>query len=182
MNALCMRPANARECLMRSQKLPEGTWSAVRLLAQAVGLREAARRFAEYGVTEAAARKRSQREGWAKDGPFGKASPVVTTLSPAATAAQAMAAEMSGLSGKTRLSHARAQAAVAEHIAERSGAENLDDAQNVKAAAQTADLVHGWKDNAPQVKIRLEMLAGSDSSPLIDIESSPDADDELLLY
>lgn len=156
---------------MRSPQLSEGTWAAVRALAQIVGVREAARRFAKHGVTEAAARKRSQRENWAQDGPFGKTSPVVTTLSPAATVAQAMAAEMKDLSSKTRLGHARAQAAVAEHVAERSGAENLEDAQNVKAAAQTSNLVFGWNDAPAVPRLRLDVLLSKPGCDVVEIEA-----------
>lgn len=144
---------------MRSPQLAEGTWAAVRLTAQMVGVREAARRFKGHGVTEAAARKRSQREGWANDGPFGKqVSPTVTTLSPAATAAQVLAAEMQDLNGKTRLSHARAQAKVAGHVETLTGEEVLADAQNVKAAVQTANLLYGWSDGPPASRVRLEVL------------------------
>lgn len=153
---------------MHSNHKMENPWPAVRVLAQVVGLREAARRFAAHGVTEAAARKRSQRERWAQDGPFGKAKPIVT-VSPAATAAQAMAAEMRDLNGKSRLAHARAQAAVAEYVAGRDGAETLADAQNVKAAAQTANLVFGWQDSPATTRVRLDLIC-SIESPAIPLE------------
>lgn len=153
-------------------------WPAVRVLAQVVGLREAARRFAEHGVTEAAARKRSQREGWAQDGPFGKTKANVTTSPPAATAAQVMAGEMRDLSGKTRLGLARGVAKAAEHVATRTGAENLEDAQNVKAAAQTANLIHGWQDQPASVRVRLDVLHGNCAAPVIDIESYPASEDD----
>lgn len=159
---------------MSQKPAPFDPWPAVRVLAQVVGLREAARRFAAHGVTEAAARKRSQRERWAQDGTFGKAKAIVTTSPPAATAAQVLAAEMSGLSGKTRLGLARAQAAVAEHVEGRDGAENLADAQNIKAAAQTSNLVFGWDKQSPAPRIRLELLANKGEVAAIEVESVVD--------
>jgi hypothetical protein len=174
---------------MRSQKLPEVTsprtkvnWEAVRVLAVAVGIREAARRL---GISEEATMKRSQREGWLRD-PETRAVNVrltsqrqsetasqrlaVSATGPQMSPATAMAGELAQLNGKTRLGLARAQAKVAEHVAERSGAENLDDAQKIKAAAQTANLIHGWQDQPPTVHLRLDVLSGSADAHPIDIE------------
>jgi hypothetical protein len=100
-------------------------------------------------VTEDAARKRSQREGWAKDGAFAM-KPVPVTMSPtAATAARVMAQEMTGLSNKSRLGLARGVSKAAERVEKMQGAAILENAHDVKAVAQTASLVHGWHHQAP---------------------------------
>jgi hypothetical protein len=175
---------------MRSAKRPEATstrplvnWEAVRVLAVAVGVREAARRL---GISQEATMKRSQREAWLRD-PEARAANArlnsqrqsdaasqrltMSATCPRMSPAAAMAGELAQLNGKTRLCHARAQAKVAEHVAERSGAENLDDAQKIKAAAQTANLIHGWQDQPPTVRVRLDVLCGSADATPIDIEA-----------
>lgn len=93
--------------------------------------------------------------------------PVVPKISPTA----ALHAELVTLGQKTRLSLARGIAKAGEHIETMDGQKILMDSQNVKAVAQTADLVHGWKDSAPQVKIRLDVLNGQAPEPVIDVES-----------
>lgn len=164
---------------MRSPKLPQATWEAVRTLAQLVGVREAARQYKDQGVTEEAAKKRSQRERWSLDGPFGKVAKSVPVLSPvAAMAAQAFAYEINTLSVKTRLGLARAQAAVAEHVEGREGAENLSDAQNIKAAAQTANMVFGWDKQTPAPRFRLELLGGKCEGLVVDVEAIGDSSAE----
>jgi hypothetical protein len=95
-------------------------------------------------------------------------SPVVASMSPT----QAIHAELNTLGHKTRLSLARGIAKAGEHIESLEGKQIVEDAQNIKSVAQTADLVHGWKDAAPQVKIRLDVLSGSAEAAPIDIEAS----------
>jgi hypothetical protein len=94
--------------------------------------------------------------------------PVVAALSPHA----ALAAEIAALGGKSRLSLARGVSKAAEHIESMKGVDILDRSGDVKAVAQTADLVHGWKDAAPQVKIRLDVLGGNTESQIVDVEAS----------
>jgi hypothetical protein len=147
-------------------------WEAVRALAMVVGVREAARRME---LSEDRVRQRSHREGWLASESAKRAVQIananrvaeksVTTLSPAAL----IHAEIATLGSKTRLSLARGIAKAGEHIETMDGQEILIDAQNIKSVAQTADLVHGWKDAAPQVKIRLDVLSGSAQPEPIDI-------------
>jgi len=124
-------------------------WEAVRVLAMAIGVREAARRM---GISEDAVRKRSSRESWLANPEARKAvqavtngrtseKQVVTTMSPAGL----VLAEIASLGGKTRLSIARGVSKAAEHVENMQGSDILDRANDVKAVAQTADLVHGWK-------------------------------------
>ncbi len=86
--------------------------------------------------------------------PSNVAAPVVSRLSPT----QANAMELQRLGAETRMGFAKAIAGVAKHVADRKPAENLADAGNVKAAAQTAGLVHSWADQAPAGRLRLEVL------------------------
>jgi hypothetical protein len=150
-------------------------WEAVRALAMVVGVREAARRM---GAPEETVKKRCTREGWL-DAPEAKRANKLAVsarsgimVSPQMSPAALITAEISHLGSKTRLSLARGIAKAGQHIESMDGQEILMDAQNVKSVAQTADLVHGWKDSAPQVKIRLDVLSGSADAQPIDIEAT----------
>jgi hypothetical protein len=154
------------------------SWEAVRALAMVVGVREAARRM---GLSEDQVRQRSSREKWLASDSAKRAVQIANAertgksmavpLSPMSPAAL-IHAEIASLGSKTRLSIARGIAKAGEHIETMDGQEILIDAQNIKSVAQTADLVHGWKDAAPQVKIRLDVLSGSAEAQPIDIEAS----------
>lgn len=138
-------------------------WEAVRVLAIAVGVREAARRLE---VSEEAAMKRSQREGWLST-PEAKAvnrqvvvqrqqqGRALSAGSPQKCVAQALAQEITELGSRSRIGHARSQVAIAEHIAQRDPEENLADMPNVKAAVQASAIVFGWDKttNAPRVRL-----------------------------
>jgi hypothetical protein len=153
------------------------SWEAVRALAMVVGVREAARRM---GLSEDQVRQRSSREKWlatdqakravaiANAERTGKSLAIpVSPMSPAAL----ISAELAQLGSKSRLSLARGVAKATEHVENMQGSDILAESGNVKAIAQTADLVHGWKDSAPQVKIRLDVLGGSGEA-MVDIEAT----------
>lgn len=153
------------------------SWEAVKTLAAVVGVREAAR---QMGLSEEQVKKRCTREGWLSTPEArianqravamrtGKSEPVPSSpMSPSAL----VNAEIASLGGKSRLSLARGIAKAASHVETMDGQEILLDSQNVKAIAQTADLVHGWKDAAPQVKIRLDVLSGGAEPAPIDISA-----------
>lgn len=151
------------------------SWEAVKALAAVVGVRESARRM---GLSEEQVKKRCTREGWlstpeartanqlAVAGRSGKTAALVPTVSPSA----AIHAELVALGSKSRLSLARGVAKATETVENMQGLDILDRSGDVKAIAQTADLVHGWKDAAPQVKIRLDVLSGSAEAPIEAIE------------
>lgn len=150
-------------------------WEAVRALAMVVGVREAARRM---GISEAATMQRSKREGWLSSPEARQVNKLAVAQRSGLTAPRqqlsagaVIQAEIAALGSKTRLSFARATAKVGEHVAELPPEQILADAGNVKAIAQTADLVHGWKDAAPQVKIRLDVLGSAAESAPIDISA-----------
>lgn len=156
------------------------SWEAVKALAAVVGVRESARRM---GISEEQVKKRCTREGWlstpeakaanaiAIAGRSGKTAALVPTSSPAAL----IHAEIASLGSKTRLSLARGIAKAGEHVESLDGASIVADAGNVKAIAQTADLVHGWKDAAPQVKIRLDVLGSVQEQPVFDVQADVSA-------
>lgn len=155
------------------------SWEAVKTLAAVVGVREAARRM---GLSEDRVRQRSSREGWLKSPEARQAVKIahaqrtaeksVTTLSPAAL----VMAEIAGLGQKSRLSLARGVAKASEHVENLQGPEILDRSADVKAIAQTADLVHGWKDQTPNVKIRLDVLNAPSEQPVYDVDSTVEMD------
>lgn len=141
-------------------------WGEVRALAMVVGVREAARRM---GISEAATMQRSAREGWLATQEARTVNKMAVAQRSSLTAAPCqqlsagalISSEIIQLGQKTRLSLARGVSKAAETVETLSGSEILDKSGDVKAIAQTADLVHGWKDAAPSVKIRLDVLGGS---------------------
>lgn len=167
---------------MFGTQMPEAlkpiSWDAVRALAAVVGVREAARRMQ---ISEEQVKKRCTREGWLRSPEAraankmavalrsGSSAPIpVSPMSPDAL----IHAEITGLGRKTRLSLARGIAKAGEHVEKLQGAAIVEDAQNIKAIAQTADLVHGWKDSTPNVKIRLDVLATPENAgPILDVEA-----------
>lgn len=156
-------------------------WEAVKVLALVVGVRESARRM---GISEEAVKRRCSREGWLSSPEAkaanklaiaqrtGIAAPASPHLSPAAL----VMAEIAGLGQKSRLSLARGIAKAGEHVETLSGPEILDRSADVKAIAQTADLVHGWKDQTPNVKIRLDVLNAPSEQPVYDVDSTVEMD------
>jgi hypothetical protein len=149
------------------------SWDAVRALAVAVGVREAARRL---GISEAATRKRCQREGWLKDDTVRQVTaqsvalrnqPTCRQVSPA----QAIAMELARENAETRAGFSRAMAGVAKYVSNRDPEENLADASNVKAAAQTAGLVHSWADQQPASRMRIDVLLQKPEAVTIECES-----------
>lgn len=138
-----------------------------------VGVREAARRM---GLSEETTKKRCLREGWLATPEAKRANRLALehrsaiTPSPQMSPGALIQAELASLGSKTRLSLARGIAKAGEHVETLSGAQIVEQSQEIKAVAQTADLVHGWKDAAPQVKIRLDVL-GASTEPVIDVTS-----------
>lgn len=152
-------------------------WEAVRALAMVVGVRESARRM---GISEEAVKKRCTREKWLESPEAQRAnkmaiaqrSGLTVAVSPHLSPGQLISAEINQLGSKTRLSLARGIAKAGEHVESLDGPAILANAADVKSIAQTADLVHGWKGAAPQVKIRLDVLNGSTEAQPIDIEAT----------
>ncbi len=133
------------------------------MLALAVGVRESARRM---GISEEAVKKRCTREGWL-------ATPEARTLNkraieersgltcPQLSPSAAFQGELNALGTKSRLSLARSITKAVEHVETLDGAAIMAQSSDVKSIAQTADLVHNWKDAAPAVKIRLDVLGAT---------------------
>jgi hypothetical protein len=154
-------------------------WEAVRMLALVVGVRESARRM---GISEEAVKKRCTREGWLADPAAREIArrsvqersglTVAPSMVPKLSPSQAISAELALLGSKTKLGIAKGLARAGEVISEMGGVQVIDNAHEIKSVAQTADLVHGWKDSAPQVKIRLDVLSGSAEQQPIDVEAS----------
>ena len=73
-------------------------------------------------------------------------------------------AEIATLGAQSRLSLAKGVKKASAHVASLEGAEILDRSADVKSIAQTADLVHGWKE-------RRIVLHNCDGSILITLQS-----------
>jgi hypothetical protein len=152
---------------------------ALKLLVAEHGVRGTARLLGMDESQTHAFRQRATRGKWLHEpGMTGRdrtlaaagrpASPVVAKMSPA----QAVQAELQALGYETRVSIARTVSKAGKHFETMAPALVIADAGNLKNIAQTADLVHGWKDAAPQVKIRLDVLSGSAEAQPIDIEAT----------
>lgn len=163
---------------MATQSL-EISEDALKLMVAENGVRGTARMLGMDERQTEAFKRRVSRAGWMSDPAIAaihKQSnapsagrpllPAVPKMSPIA----AVQAELASLGSKTRLSLARGVSKAANHVETLSGSDILEKSAEVKAVAQTADLVHGWKDAAPQVKIRLDVLNAS-PEPVIDVTS-----------
>jgi hypothetical protein len=150
-------------------------WEAVRMLALVVGVRESARRM---GISEEMVKKRCTREGWLADPAAREIARrsveerSSVSVSPQLSPSALIHAEMAALGAKSKLGIARGIAKAASVIEEMGGIQVINNAQEIKSVAQTGDLVYGWKDAAPQVKIRLDVLSGSADAQPIDIEAT----------
>lgn len=149
-------------------------WEAVKMLAMAVGVRESARRM---GLSEDRVRQRCTREGWLKTPEAQAVNKLAIAARSGITCRQSspaalMQAEIASLGAKSRLSFARGIAKAAEHVEQLPGDQILAQSSDVKNVAQTADLVHGWKEAAPSVKIRLDVLGGVAEAPILDVSAT----------
>lgn len=134
-------------------------------------------------ISQEAAMKRCQREGWlsspeariANRNAIAQRSGI--TVSPQMSATAVLQAELSQLGQKTRLSLARGIAKAGEAIEALDGPSIVADAQNVKAIAQTASTVHSWDRQGGAPKIRLELLANKSEVSAVEIESEVVTDD-----
>jgi hypothetical protein len=152
-------------------------WSSVRTLAITVGVREAARRL---GISEDAALKRSQREGWLADPQARQVAArsvqerSYSALSSAViTPAQAIQNELVGLGSRSRIALARGLGKAARCVENMKGKQVLEAAPNVKQTVQSLALVHGWQDQAPAAGLRLTLTANitaEEQPPTIDVE------------
>lgn len=155
---------------------------ALKILVAEHGVRGTARLLGMDERQTDAFRQRVTRGKWlsepaiaalrAKASPTSPFTPVVAKMSPTVAIAQ----EIQALGQQSRIGLAKASASVATFVATRKPEQNLEDAGNIKAAAQTADLVFGWKDAAPQVKIRLDVLGSVQETPVFDVEADVSAD------
>lgn len=125
---------------------------AVRVLAIAVGVREAAR---QMGLSEDAVMQWSKRYGWMTEKaaaleriPPGRGNNRVTAVSASVrNPSEAMAKIMEDLSGKTKLSALKYAARTTEHaakVAEEDPESALSLASDVKSVLQTAQIAGGW--------------------------------------
>lgn len=149
-------------------------WSAVRVLAVAVGVREAARRM---GIGEDTVCQRSARENWLQDVPEAQRAlyrrkeckqPVSTTP------ASAMADVLKEDSRETRLGHSRFSRKVADDLNSLEGRdERLAAVGAALQNAKAASLVHGWSGSNGQSAVRLDVLAGAGAA--VRLEFGPSA-------
>ena len=141
-------------------------WPAVRVLAVAVGVREAAR---QMGISQDAVRQRSKREGWMaspKTATQRALAKPVTSVSPnALSPAHALANVFQEHERETKLSLARS----ARRMAKDAEQATLRESPYVHKAAQVASITHGWgnQDKNPNTILNLAILTGQSKPRLI---------------
>ena len=135
-------------------------WPAVRVLAVAVGVREAAR---QMGISQDAVRQRSKREGWMacpKAVAQRALAKPVTSVSPhVLSPADALANVLQEHERETKLSLARS----ARRMAKDAEQATLRESPYVHKAAQVASITHGWanqQDKNPNMIVNLALLTG----------------------
>lgn len=136
----------------------------VRIVALAIGVREAARQF---GLTEDCVRTWSSREGWLKDQ---RESDLQTEsllaqkrerqgLSPTATANASDILKEFG--HETRLSHAKVARKIGKKLENVDEDELLMQMPNVLSAAKHASVVFAWSGTSTGASLRLDLLAST---------------------
>src|ERR1044072_4680128 len=135
-------------------------WPAVRVLAVAVGVREAAR---QMGISQDAVRQRSKREGWLASPKTvtqrALAKPVTSVSPNALSPADALANVLQEHERETKLSLARS----ARRMAKDAEQATLRESPYVHKAAQAASIPHGWgnQDKNPNTILNLGVLIGN---------------------
>jgi hypothetical protein len=135
-------------------------WPAVRVLAVAVGVREAAR---QLGISEDAVRQRSKREGWMASpktvAQRALAKPVTSVSPSALSPADALANVLQEHERETKLSLARSARRMAKDEQT-----TLREATYVHKAAQVASITHGWgeKEKNPNAILNVAILTGAE--------------------
>jgi hypothetical protein len=135
-------------------------WPAVRVLAVAVGVREAAR---QIGISQDAVRQRSKREGWMaspKTAAQRALAKPVTSVSPSVLSpADALANVLQEHERETKLSLARSARRMAKDAEEAT----LREAPYVHKAAQVASITHKWDQREEQSNVMVNIaLLGID--------------------
>lgn len=147
-------------------------WEAIKTLAIAVGIREAARRV---GISEESVMQRSSREGWLRDLPRSIPMPptVMRAVSVVSNPGEAMGQAMKDLNDGTRFGHAKVARKIADKLSQSDEDELLAIMPSVLMAGKHAALVAGNWGGQQGTTMRLDLLAGT-----LDVRSgsAPDPD------
>jgi hypothetical protein len=146
-------------------------WPAVRVLAVAVGVREAAR---QMGISQDAVRQRSKRERWMASpktvAQRALAKPVTSVSPNAVSPAHALTNVLQEHERETKLSLARS----ARRMAKDAEQATLRESPYVHKAAQVASITHGWgnQDKNPNTILNLGVLIGTTPPEKINTEQA----------
>lgn len=80
---------------------------------------------------------------------------------PVSTPSQALVAELTELSGDSRMHFARGLNKTARHVAAMSGSEILEKASEVKQSVQAVAITHAWQADRPVNKISLSVTGAN---------------------
>ncbi len=144
-------------------------WDAVKSLALQIGITDAARQF---NIPNAAARKRSSREGWFRNIP--RSAPLPLTLQPikpkdengnvttVTKGSQAVQNVLRELGEQTRVSLAKGLQKGAKHVEELDGESVMLNAKNIASITKSASDVHGWSAAGPAtISFRVGLLGAA---------------------
>jgi hypothetical protein len=158
-------------------------WEAVRMLAQTIGVREAARRM---GISEDAVMQRSKREGWLRDLPRSQPLPqtVLKTVSNVISAPEAAANYLKEVLTQTRTNHAKIALVASSELCKVAEAEPAallvpETAQTLLTHAKHAALAGSWQSQAPTAKINLSVTGNANVGAVFEAEivsQDPDVD------
>lgn len=144
----------------------------VRVLAVAVGVREAAR---QMGLTENVVLQWSNREGWFKQVPQPQVPATMqkTTVIGVISAADALANSLREDGNATKIAgmkYARRTVEAAAQMAHTEPLMALERAQEVKAALQAAGIAGSWSAGQDGPRLQLNFFtAGGEQAPVIDV-------------
>lgn len=140
---------------------------AVRVLATAVGVREAAR---QMGLKEDTVKKWSAREQWFPEPVEVQRPPTMQKMSvpnvPNAAVALLNTLEEHGKATRFNLSKGILRAS--KHVAALSPDILLAEAPNIKALTASAAQIHGWAETA-QTSVRIALFTGGEDKLVIDV-------------
>jgi hypothetical protein len=145
---------------------PEINREAVRVLALAVGVREAARRM---GLSQERVMKWSQRGNWqlsadasaiSKPSATGATKQLEACPQPVRNPAEALLDALADDSHESKISLSRGLRKAAKYVEDMEGADIIESAQNVKATAQSLALVHKWDTQAPSCIVNVAFIGG----------------------
>lgn len=137
-----------------SPKFTQTEKEAIKMLVMEIGINATSKRM---GIPDSTINSWIKREGWFTDTPKAFRARSI----PIRTPSQALVAELTELSGDSRMHFARGLNKTARHVATMTGNEILERASEVKQSVQAVALTHAWQADRPVNKISLSVTGAN---------------------